>query len=78
MINSFRVAIITDQHREQTGSVKIHQIKACEPTHHATCPHGASKHADKASSGSPQHLQEFAKIYLANIVIWQLAKIYGK
>jgi hypothetical protein len=25
-----------------------------------------------------EHLQEFAKIHLANIVIWQLAKIYGK
>jgi hypothetical protein len=24
------------------------------------------------------YLQEFAKIHLANIVIWQLAKIYGK
>jgi hypothetical protein len=25
-----------------------------------------------------EHLQEFAKIHLANIVIWQLDKIYGK
>jgi len=25
-----------------------------------------------------QHLQEFAKINLANLVIWQLAKIYAK
>jgi hypothetical protein len=25
-----------------------------------------------------EHLQEFAKIHLANIMIWQLAKIYGK
>jgi hypothetical protein len=25
-----------------------------------------------------EHLQEFAKIHLTNIVIWQLAKIYDK
>jgi hypothetical protein len=25
-----------------------------------------------------EHLQEFAKIHLPNIVIWQLTKIYGK
>jgi hypothetical protein len=25
-----------------------------------------------------EHFQEFAKIHLANIVIWQLDKIYGK
>jgi hypothetical protein len=25
-----------------------------------------------------EHLPEFAKIHLANIVIWQLAKIYDK
>jgi hypothetical protein len=25
-----------------------------------------------------EHLQEFAKIHLTNIMIWQLAKIYGK
>ena len=25
-----------------------------------------------------EHLQEFAKIYLPNLVIWQVAKTYGK
>jgi hypothetical protein len=25
-----------------------------------------------------EHLQEFAKIHLANLVIWQVPKLYGK
>ena len=31
-----------------------------------------------AQSMVTEHLQEFAKINLANLVIWQLAKIYAK